>query len=69
MENFIKAFVRDSYGAWRCIAPATLELPGGRIQVTPGSVFVKGTRFMNVDLATLLEAEYERTTYTASNPA
>jgi hypothetical protein len=60
MQNFIKAFVRDGHGAWRCIAPATLDLPTGRVQVNPGSVFVKGTRFMNVDLAELLEAEYRR---------
>ncbi|HUQ73566.1 MAG TPA: hypothetical protein VM183_02485 [Burkholderiales bacterium] len=60
MLNFIKAFVRDRYGAWRCVSPATIELPGGRIQITPGSVFMKGTRFMNVDLAELLDEEYEK---------
>ena len=55
MENFIKCFVRDSFGAWRCIAPADLQTPQGRVQVTPGSVFTPGTRFMNVDLAALLD--------------
>jgi hypothetical protein len=58
VQNFIKNFVRDAYGAWRCIAPADITLPSGRVQVTPGSVFVKGMRFMNVDLAALLEEEY-----------
>ncbi len=57
MRDFIRAFVRDEYGAWRCIEPAELDLPGGRIQVTPGSVFVRGTRFMNVDLAELLDRQ------------
>jgi len=33
-------------------------LPQGRIQVTVGSRFAKGTKFMNVDLAALLEEEY-----------
>ncbi|MGE5638608.1 MAG: hypothetical protein ACM30H_00810 [Clostridia bacterium] len=60
MQNFIRAFVRDAHGAWRCIEPAELDLPGGRVQVTPGSVFVRGTRFMNVDLAELLDAQHEK---------
>ncbi len=63
MQNFIKQFVRDPYGAWLCIAPAELALPQGRVQVTPGSRFTRGTMFMNVDLAALLEAEYARGTY------
>ena len=58
VQDFIKSFVRDAAGAWRCIHPATLDLPTGRIQINPGSVFVKGTRFMNVDLAQLLEEHY-----------
>ena len=58
LKNFIKHFVRDAHGAWRCIEPATLDLPSGRVQVTPGSVFTKGTAFMNVDLAELLDREY-----------
>jgi len=57
MQNFIKNFVRDSSGAWRCIAPADVQLSSGRVQVTPGSVFVRGTRFMNVDLALLLDEQ------------
>ena len=34
---------------------ATLDGPEGRIQVTPGSTFYPGTRFMNVDLARWLD--------------
>jgi len=60
VQSFIKCFVRDAYGAWRCIAPADLQLPSGRVQVTPGSVFMKGTRFMNVDLAALLDEQYAK---------
>jgi hypothetical protein len=51
--------VRDRYGAWRCIERAELELPQGRIQVTPGTVFTRGTKFMNVDVAELLDEQYE----------
>jgi hypothetical protein len=58
MENFIKHFVRDSYGAWRCVKPLTLDLPEGRVQIVPGTVFTLGTRFMNVDMAELLDAQY-----------
>jgi hypothetical protein len=59
VQNFITHFKRETNG-WRCIESATLELPGGRVQVTPGSVFVRGTSFMNIDLAKMLDEEYER---------
>jgi hypothetical protein len=60
VHNFIKSFMRDNAGAWRCIAPADVELPEGRVQVTPGTVLVKGSRFMNVDLAALLDEQFSR---------
>ena len=55
MEQFVQAFRRNADGSWTCVAPATLEAAEGRIQVTPGSIFLPGTRFMNVDLAQWLE--------------
>jgi hypothetical protein len=58
MQNFIKHFVRETYGAWRCVEPATLELPQGRIQVVPGTVFMRGTKFMNIDVAEMLDTGY-----------
>ena len=58
MEKFIKHFVREEGGAWSCISPAELDLPGGRIQVSPGTRFTPGTKFMNVDIAVLLERHY-----------
>jgi hypothetical protein len=60
VEQFIKHFVRDRSGVWRCIEPATIELPSGRIQVAPGSTFTRGTMFMNVELAKLLDEHYEK---------
>jgi hypothetical protein len=60
MQTFMKCFVRDNHGAWRCIEPATLDLPSGRIQVTPGSVFTRGTMFMNIEVAKILDEEYEK---------
>jgi hypothetical protein len=59
LQDFIKHFVRDAFGAWRCIEPAELDLPQGRVQVTPGTVFTRGTKFMNVDLAEMLDKQYE----------
>ena len=59
MERFIKCFRRDAYGVWLCIAPADLQLPQGRVQVTPGSVFTRGTKFMNVELAALLDEQWD----------
>jgi hypothetical protein len=60
VQEFIKCFERDEFGAWRCIKPADIQLPSGRLQVTPGSVFTRGTRFMNVDLATLLDEQADK---------
>ena len=55
MQNFAKSFVREQDGTWRCVEPAELDLPTGRIQVAVGMRFTPGTRFMGVDLARLLE--------------
>jgi hypothetical protein len=60
METFIRKFRRESPGVWVCTAAAELTLPQGRIQVTEGSRFTWGTRFMNIELVALLEAEYQR---------
>jgi hypothetical protein len=61
VENFIKHFVRDSYGVWTCFDPATLDTPVGRIQVTPGTVFTRGTKFMNYDVAAMLDDQHAKT--------
>ena len=60
MQQFIKHFRREGAGVWTCVEPATLELPEGRVQAAPGSRFVVGTKFMNVDIARLLDEEYSR---------
>jgi hypothetical protein len=59
MQNFIKHFIREGSGRWRCFEPATLTLPQGRIQVVPGTVFVRGTTFMNIDIAEMLDQQHE----------
>ena len=59
MESFIRHFRRVPDG-WVCIAQADLDLPTGRIQVAPGTKFTRGTKFMNVDVAKMLDDEYER---------
>jgi hypothetical protein len=60
VEGFIKRFRREGAGVWICIEPAELLLPQGRIQITPGTRFTRGTMFMNVELARLLDEQYER---------
>ena len=59
MKNFIRHFAREGDGAWLCVEPAELDLPSGRIEVTPGSRFTRGTTFMGVDLAKLLDEQYQ----------
>lgn len=63
MEQFIKHFRRESGGVWVCVEPATLDLPQGRVQVTPGARFTIGTKFMNVELARILDEAYSRLHY------
>lgn len=60
MQNFIKHFGRVGPGVWVCVEAVTLDLPEGRVQVTPGSQFTLGTKFMNVELAKLLDQQYEK---------
>ena len=55
MEHLSHAFRRNADGSWTCVAPATLDGPNGRIQVTPGTTFARGTIFMGVDLAAWLD--------------
>jgi len=57
LQNFITHFKKEPNGAWTCREPADLFLPSGRIQVTPGSRFVRGTTFMGIDLAALLDEQ------------
>ncbi len=60
MKHFIKNFVRDAPGVWTCLSRATLDLPSGRIQVAPGTRVTRGTLFMGVELAKLLDEMYEK---------
>jgi hypothetical protein len=60
VQNFIRLFVRIGPGMWTCVRNGELEGPNGRIQVTLGSTFTKGTSFMGIDLAALLEEEHEK---------
>ena len=60
MEPFIEHFQRDGLGAWTCIAPTEIDLPTGRIQVAPLTRFTRGTTFMGVDVAKMLDEEYQR---------
>jgi hypothetical protein len=60
MKKFIKHFRREEAGIWICVEPATLDLPQGRIQVSSGTRFTLGTMFMNVEVAKMLDDEYER---------
>lgn len=57
MHKFYRCFRRNGYGVWICIAPGEIVLPQGRVQVTPGTMLTKGTRFMGVDLVKLLEEQ------------
>ena len=57
MQSFIKHFVRVGPGMWTCVRDGEYNGPQGRIQVTVGTTVTKGTSFMGVDLAAILEQE------------
>jgi len=59
VRNFIRYFRRESAGHWICIKPCEMDLPSGRIQVAEGTRFTAGTRFMDVDIAGLLDESCE----------
>jgi len=53
-------FRREGAGNWVCIEAATLDLPQGRVQISVGTRLTIGAKFMNVDLARMLDEEYSR---------
>ena len=55
MANFIKNFLRQSDGSWKCISFSEIATIMGRIQVTAGTQFMPGT-----DIVQLLEQERHR---------
>ena len=62
MQRFSKHFEREAEGIFRCVTPATFPLPNGQqIEVAPPTVLTRGTSFMSIDLAAMLEAYYQRT--------
>jgi hypothetical protein len=69
VRQFIRHFTREAPGMWKCVSDATLDTPSGRVQVLAGSIFMRGTRYMNVDVGEMLEAEYQRQQKGASPPA
>jgi hypothetical protein len=57
MDEFATHFSRNPDGSWTCISAGTFSGPNGRIQVSPGSTFYRGTMFMGFDLAAWLDDE------------
>jgi hypothetical protein len=57
VQDFIKHFVREPAGSWRCVSFVEIPTHMGRIQVPEGTRFMPGTIFMGVDIVKLLEQE------------
>ena len=60
-QQFAKHFSKNPDGSWTCTSHATLASPKGRIQVTEGSRFYRGTHFMGFDLARWLDEQLDQT--------
>lgn len=55
MDDICTCFRREADGSWVCVTDCTFNGPGGRIQVTRGSVFRPGTVFMGLDVSKWLD--------------
>jgi hypothetical protein len=53
--DLTEAFRHNPDGSWSCVAPVTLDHPKGRVQITAGSTFTRGTRYMGIDVAEWLD--------------
>jgi hypothetical protein len=60
MREILKAFHREPNGTWICVQATTFDGPNGRVQVTPGTAFARGTTFMGADLAKWLDEQLAR---------
>ena len=60
LEQFIRYFRRETGGIWVCVEAATLDLPNGRVQVSEGQRFTIGMKYMNVELARILDEAHSR---------
>jgi hypothetical protein len=60
MTEFLRAFRREPNGTWVCVEPTTFEGPNGRVQVTPGTAFSRGSTFMGADMAKWLDEQLAR---------
>jgi len=60
MQNFIRYFIRVGPGVFTCVRDGEFCGPSGRIQVTVGTTFTRGSTFMGLDLASALEEEYQK---------
>jgi hypothetical protein len=67
MASFRKHFSRDKEGSWTCMEGCAIDLPGGRIQIAVGTRLTRGTSFMGVDLATMLD-EYHASAQPRDKP-
>ena len=59
MEEMMKHFLRIEPGKWTCVRSGEFQSPTGRIQVSVGTTFIRGTLFMGYDLAEALDEFYE----------
>ena len=55
-------FERAGPGKWTCIKQIGFNTQRGRIDIAPETTLTVGTNFMGVDMAFLLDGEYERRT-------
>jgi len=55
VQELRQAFRRNADGSWTCVQAAELDGPNGRIQVSEGTVYRRGTKFMGVELAKWLD--------------
>ena len=61
MQEIIKHFVRSPGGEWLCTSTVEFQSEKGRVQVVAGMRFKRGTVFMGLEIARLLDEQEEKT--------
>jgi hypothetical protein len=58
--DLVNHFERIASGKWTCIKQIDFATTRGRVHIAPGTTFTVGTNLFGIDMAFLLEREYER---------
>ena len=66
--NLAEYFERVASDEWTCIKAIGFTTTRGQVRIVPGTTFKAGTNITGIDMAFLLENEYERRRVAENRP-